>query len=562
MGDETAAKSFGITQRDLLGSAKAVGRRMKRRKPMAQQESEDCIVPKAPGNRSQTRDTRLTGGGKAVPVKEEERQQRLKFVAAENLRQRGAEGRRDEDRSTSRLHKVRKTKGKPKRVGPARMEEAVECLEKAFEKVAANQGAPGPDRQSIEYVREHLQELLVELRVSMLDGSYRPGDIRRVWIPKAGGGQRGLGIPNVVDRMVQEAIRLVIEPEYEPRFHGSSHGFRPNRGCQTAIAEARSYVAEGYEWVVDLDLEKFFDRVHHQRLMGRLAQRLEDKRLLALIGRMLKAKVVMPDGVKVSTEEGVPQGGPLSPLLSNIVLSELDEELARRGRRFVRYADDCNIYVRSVRAGQRVMASVTSFINRRLRLKVNENKSAVARPETRHFLGYRLQAVAAGGPAEVLLSERSEKRLRERIRELTPRSRGRSLAATISELNAYLQGWLGHFRVCTSGIEQSIQRTDAHIRRRLRAIVLKHWKTKRTIARRLIRLGIKRKTAWQRIYEGRQSLWALSHNPAVDRGLRNAYFAKRGLVSLLDQFRLFWAAINAPAQLSLPLGTERSGTGR
>jgi RNA-directed DNA polymerase len=367
-----------------------------------------------------------------------------------------------------------------------------------------------------------------------------------VWIPKAGGGQRGLGIPNVIDRMVQEAIRLVLEPVYEPTFHGSSHGFRPNRSCQTAIAEARSYVERGNEWVVDLDLEKFFDRVHHQRLMGRLAQRLDDKRLLALIGRMLKAKVVMPDGVKVSTEEGVPQGGPLSPLLSNIVLSELDEELARRGHRFVR----------SERAGQRVMASVTFFINRRLRLKVNESKSAVARPETRHFLGYRLQPVE-GGAAEVLLSERSEKRLGERIRELTRRSRGRSLEAIITEVNAFLQGWLGHFRVCTPGVEQSIQRTDAHIRRRLRAIVLKHWKTKRTIARRLIRLGVRRKTAWQRIYEGRQSFWALSHNPAVDRGLRNAYFAKRGLVSLLDRFRLIWAAINAPVQLMLPLGTTR-----
>ena len=259
----------------------------------------------------------------------------------------------------------------------------------------------------------------------------------------------------------------------------------------------------------------------------------------------------------MSTEEGVPQGGPLSPLLSNIVLSELDEELARRGHRFVRYADDCNIYVRSERAGQRVMASVTSFINRRLRLKVNESKSAVARPETRHFLGYRLQPVA-GGSVEVLLSERSVKRLSERIREITPRSRGRSLAATITEINEYLLGWLGHFRVCTPGVEQSIQRTDAHIRRRLRAIVLKHWKTKRTTARRLIRLGIRRKTAWQRVYEGRQSLWALSHNPAVDRGLRNAYFADRGLVSLLERFRLIWAAINAPAQLALPLGTKRS----
>lgn len=524
---------------------------------MTQQESENRKVPKASGNRSQTWNTRITEGGKAVPVKEEERQQRLSFVTAENPRQRGTKSRRDVDRSTPRLQKVRKAKGKPKRVGPARMEEVIERLEEAFEKVAANRGAPGPDRQSIEYVREHLQELMPELCAGLLEGSYRPGDIRRVWIPKAGGGQRGLGIPNVVDRMVQEAVRQVLEPVYEPTFHESSHGFRPNRSCQTAIAEARSYVEKGNEWVVDLDLEKFFDRVHHQRLMGRLAQRLDDKRLLALIGRMLKAKVVMADGVRVSTEEGVPQGGPLSPLLSNIVLSELDEELARRGHRFVRYADDCNIYVRSERAGQRVMASVTSFINRRLRLKVNESKSAVARPETRHFLGYRLQPVD-GEAAEVLLSERSAKRLNERIRELTPRSRGRSLEATITEVNAYLQGWLGHFGVCTPGVEQSIQRTDAHIRRRLRAIVLKHWKTKRTTARRLIRLGIKRKTAWQRIYEGRQSLWALSHNPAVDRGLRNAYFADRGLVSLLERFRVIWAAIYAPAQLALPLGTTRS----
>jgi group II intron reverse transcriptase/maturase len=441
------------------------------------------------------------------------------------------------------------------------MEEVVKCLEIAFENVAANQGAPGPDRQSIEYVQKHIHELLTELRATLLDGSYRPGDIRRVWIPKAGGGQRGLGIPNVIDRMVQEAIRLVLEPVYEPLFHKSSHGFRPNRSCQTAIAEARGYVEEGYEWVVDLDLEKFFDRVHRQRLMGRLAKRLDDKPLLALIGRILKAKVVMPDGVKVSTDEGVPQGGPLSPLLSNIVLSELDEELARRGHRFVRYADDCNIYVRSQRAGQRVMASITSFINRRLRLKVNESKSAVALPETRHFLGYRLQPVT-GGPAEVLLSERSEKRLSERIGELTVRSRGCSLKAIISEINPYLLGWLGHFRVCTRGVERSIQRTDAHIRRRLRAIVLKHWKTKRTTARRLIQLGIRRKTAWRSVYAGRQSLWALSHNPAVDRGLRNAYFAERGLVSLLDQFRQIWAAINAPAQLVLQLGTTRSYTGQ
>jgi RNA-directed DNA polymerase len=486
-----------------------------------------------------------------------ERQQKLNFVTAENVWRHTAEDDRDRDRFRLRAPKVPKAKDKRKEVGPARMEEVVERLEEAFEKVAANRGAPGPDRQSIEQVRERLQEVVPKLRAELLEGSYRPGDIRRVWIPKAGGGQRGLGIPNVVDRMVQEAVRQVLEPLYEPTFHESSHGFRPNRSCQTAIAEARSYAEQGHEWVVDLDLEKFFDRVHQQRLLGRLGQRIKDKRLVALIGRMLKAKVVMPDGVKVSTEEGVPQGGPLSPLLSNIVLSELDEELAQRGHRFVRYADDCNIYVRSERAGQRVKASVSSFIERRLRLKVNENKSAVARPETRHFLGYRLQR-KEDGVVEVLLSERSEKRLREHIRELTPRNRGQSLQATIAEVNTYLQGWLGHFRVCTTGIERRLQSTDAHIRRRLRAIVLKHWKSKRTMARRLIRLGIKRKSAWRHIYEGRQSLWALSHHPVVERGLRNAYFANRGLISLLDKFRKIWADINAPVQLTLALGTSRS----
>lgn len=524
---------------------------------MTQQKSENRIVPKASGNRGPTWLDSKVEGGKAVPVKVKVRQQTLPFATAENSRKRGAEARRDMDRSTSGLKKARKAKRKLLSVGPARMEEVIKWLEIAFENVAANQGAPGPDRQSIEYVRKHIHEALTALRVALLDGSYRPGDIRRVWIPKAGGGQRGLGIPNVIDRMVQEAIRLVLEPVYEPMFHKSSHGFRPNRSCQTAIAEARGYVEEGYEWVVDLDLEKFFDRVHRQRLMGRLAQRLRDKQLLALIGRILKAKVVLPDGLKVSTDEGVPQGGPLSPLLSNIVLSELDEELAKRGHRFVRYADDCNIYVRSQRAGQRVMASISSFINRQLRLKVNEGKSAVALPETRHFLGYRLQPVE-GGRAEVLMSERSKKRLSERIRELTPRSKGQSLKATISEINAYLIGWLGHFQVCTSGVERIIQSADAHIRRRLRAITLKHWKTKRTTVRRLIQLGVRPKLAWQSVYKGRQSIWAMSHISAVDRGLRNAYFAERGLVSLLDRFRSLWASITAPVQLSLSLESARS----
>jgi RNA-directed DNA polymerase len=261
--------------------------------------------------------------------------------------------------------------------------------------------------------------------------------------------------------------------------------------------------------------------------------------------------------VKVSTEEGVPQGGPLSPLLSNVVLSELDEELSRRGLRFVRYADDCNIYVRSERAGQRVMASVSAFIHKRLRLRVNASKSAVARPETRHFLGYRL--VPHGGePTEVLLSERSVKRLHARLVELTPRNCGRRLETAIRNINQYLTGWMGHFRICTEGVTPELRKADGHIRRRLRAMVLKQWKTKRTTARRLIRLGVSSNTAWRRVYEGRKSIWALTHISAVERGLRNAFFAKRGLSPLTERFSDLWADLAAPVQLPLQLGFGRS----
>lgn len=526
---------------------------------MTQQKSEDRIVPdgrrKPPGTRVHER----PGGGKAVPVEGVDRQLELPLATAENPRaHRGAEGGRAPDLSVAGPRKVPQASVTQSGSGPARMEEVARRLSEALARVVANRGAPGPDRQGVEEVRKHWPTILPELRQALLDGSYRPGDIRRVWIPKSGGaGQRGLGIPNVVDRVVQEAARRVLEPLYEPTFHPSSHGFRPSRGCQTAIAEARSYVEKGLHVVVDLDLEKFFDRVSHQRLMARLEQRVDDRRLLELIWRMLKAQVVMPDGVRVATDEGVPQGGPLSPLLSNVVLDELDWELSQRGLRFVRYADDCNIYVRSERAGQRVMESVTRYLDQKLRLKVNADKSAVANPETRHFLGYRL-APQPDGSVEVLLSERSRKRLNARVVELTPRAAGRSLKETIRCINVYLRGWLGHFGVCTPGISREVQAVDAHIRRRLRAIVLKHWKRPRTIARRLVALGVSKKTAWRRVYEGNKSLWALSHDPAVDRGLRNAYFAERDLVSLWEQFKSIWGNIQAPRQLALFAVPERS----
>jgi RNA-directed DNA polymerase len=427
-------------------------------------------------------------------------------------------------------------------------------LQEAFQNVASNRGAAGPDHQSIEEVRAHLEELVAQLTESLLEGTFQPGNVRRVWIPKAGGGQRGLGIPNVVDRVVAEAVRLVLEPMYEPTFHPSSHGFRPGRSCQTAIAEAKEYLEDGYEYVVDLDLKDFFNRVCHQRLMARLAQRVHDKPLLVLIGRMLKAKVVLPNGVVVSTDEGVPQGGPLSPLLSNIVLDELDWELARRGHRFVRYADDSNIYVRSERAGQRVMASVTNFIERRLRLEVNAVKSAVAKPEERHFLGFCLRREPLDGSVEVLLSKRSKERIYARIREMTPRNWGNSLQACILQLNAYICGWLGFFGICTPATERVFHTLDAHLRRRLRMVVLKHWKKKRSIARKLVKLGARPKTAWRNVYEGRKSLWALSHSPAVHQGLRNAYFAERGLVSIVEKWKANAQYIDVPVQLVLAPG--------
>jgi group II intron reverse transcriptase/maturase len=377
--------------------------------------------------------------------------------------------------------------------------------------------------------------------------------IRRVWIPKPGG-RRGLGIPNVVDRLVGQAVHQVLSPHYEPMFHGSSHGFRPGRSCHTAIAEAKQYLEEGYEWCVDIDLSRFFDRVNHDRLLSRLEQRVKDPRLIQLIRRMLKAKVVMPDGVVVSTEEGTPQGGPLSPILSNIVLDELDWELEQRGHRFVRYADDAKIYVRSERAGQRVMASVTRFIERRLRLKVNEEKSAVARPEERHFLGFRLRCRPTDGTIEVLLSKRSANRLYRRIRELTPRNWGQSLKDCIAGINEYLTGWYPFFSICTR--RRLFEVADAHIRRRLRAIVLKHWRRRRTIVKRLIKLGLYPRFVLRQIYFGRRKTWALARCSAVHRGLRNAYFAKRGLFSLREAWEVDHrpTIVEASGQLCLPMG--------
>ncbi|MGI8726142.1 MAG: group II intron reverse transcriptase/maturase [Solirubrobacterales bacterium] len=424
-------------------------------------------------------------------------------------------------------------------------------LDDALKKVARNKGAPGPDGQTIAELQAQWAKVRPKLEAALLDGSYRPGEIRRVAIPKPGGGERELGIPNVADRVVQEAFRAVLEPLWEPHFHRSSHGFRPRRSPHTAIAEAKGHLKDGYEWVVDIDLEKFFDRVNHQRLLARLAERVVDKRMLIAIGRMLKAEVVMPDGVVVGSEEGTPQGSPLSPLLSNIVLDELDTELARRGHRFVRYADDVSVFVGSERAGLRVMASTARFIEGRMRLKVNTDKSAVARPEDRQLLGFRLRKHPETGEVTVLLAARTKRRAMQRIRELTPRNWGSSLDGCISGANAWLVGWFGYFGLAAYASEQDLRALDAHLRRRLRAIICKQAKRRRTLVRKLIALGVPPQSAWRGVYGGRKSTWRLSHTPAVDLGLRNAYFARRGLVSLVGLRQQMLEGIAAPGQLPL-----------
>ena len=518
---------------------------------MAQQKSEDRGVPDGG-----VMPVQPAGGGqgKAVPVDQVAWRLQLPIATAEDPG--GSARKAARDRSRAGRAGVPKAIVTEENSAPARMGEVAARVDLAMKKVVANKGAPGPDGMTVDQLREQWPTLSQRLRADLLSARYRPGGIRRVMIPKVEGGQRALGIPNVVDRVVMEAVRQALEPLFEPSFHPSSHGFRPGRSCHTAVAEAKQHVRDGYEWVVDIDLEKFFDRVNHQRLISRLAQRVDDRRLLVLIARLLKAKVVLPDGVVIGVDEGVPQGSPLSPLLSNIVLDELDAELARRGHRFTRYADDANVYVRSERAGQRVMASLTAFIQWRLRLRVNASKSAVARPEDRHFLGFSLRVVRHGRrrTVEVGLSQRTKRTAMARIRQLTPRTWGGTLESAIARINTWLRGWHQFFGIASAEEQQQMRRIDAHIRRRLRAILLHHWKRQRTIARRLVALGVAPQSAWRAVYAGKKSTWALSHAPAVDHGLRNAFFAERGLISAARPHRDRRPAINAPAHPTMALG--------
>jgi RNA-directed DNA polymerase len=407
--------------------------------------------------------------------------------------------------------------------GPS-MEAIVERdnLRKALAQVKRNKGAAGIDGMSLGVLTPYLKEHWPTIRAQLLDGTYKPQPVRRVEIPKASGGKRPLGIPTVLDRFIQQAVLQVLQAGWDRTFSEHSFGFRPQRSAHQAVARAQELIAAGHDHVVDIDLEKFFDRVNHDILMGLVAKRVADKRILKLIRGFLTAGV-LADGLVSATEEGTPQGGPLSPLLSNLMLDVLDKELETRGLNFVRYADDCNIYVRSHRAGERVMAGIEGFLTKRLKLKVNKAKSAVARPSKRKFLGFSFMS---GRQPRRRIAPQSLARFRSRMRELTRRTRGKSLAQIVKELSVYLIGWRGYFGFCeTSSV---LRELDQWTRRRLRAIAWKHWKRGPTRFAELRRRGVGRDLAAQTAGSP-HGPWRLSNSPALTSALPNAFFTSLGL---------------------------------
>ena len=404
-----------------------------------------------------------------------------------------------------------------------------ENLKKALRRVKANKGSAGVDGMTVGEITGYLKQHWPAIREQLLKGTYEPKPVRRVEIPKPdGGGVRKLGIPSVLDRFIQQAVTQVLQRQWDRTFSDHSYGFRPGRSAHQAVAQAQQYIAEGHGWCVDLDLEKFFDRVNHDKLMGQIAKRVEDKRLLKLIRAFLNAGV-MENGLVSPSVEGTPQGGPLSPLLSNLVLDELDRELERRGHRFVRYADDSNIYVRSERAGQRVMESITRFITEELKLKVNEAKSAVARPQERKFLGF---SFSAGPEVKRVIAPKALGRFKRRIREITRRAKGVSMKTTMEELVPYMRGWRNYFGFCETPVV--LQYLTRWVRLRLRAARWRQWKTQRRRRAELIRLGVSEQLASNTAGSGRGP-WYLARSRALSVGLSNAYFRSLGLPSLVDE---------------------------
>jgi RNA-directed DNA polymerase len=402
-----------------------------------------------------------------------------------------------------------------------------ENLKKALAQVKRNKGAAGIDGMSVDELPAYLKEHWLTIGAQLLAGTYKPQPVRRVEIPKASGGTRPLGIPTVLDRFIQQAVMQVLQADWDPTFSEASFGFRPGHSAHQAVERAQTYIASGQAFVVDMDLEKFFDRVNHDILMGLVAKRVADKRLLKLIRGFLTAGV-LEGGLVGPTEEGTPQGGPLSPLLSNLMLDVLDKELEKRGHRFVRYADDCNIYVRSQRAGERVMTGLERFLAKRLKLTVNKAKSAVAKSSVRKFLGF---SYTSGKEPRRRIAPSALARFKAKVRELTRRTCGRSLAQIVKELTTYVVGWRGYFGFCQT--PSVLRRLDEWLRRRLRAIAWKQWKRGRTRFTELRRRGVGRDLAAQTAGSP-HGPWRLANSPALTIALPTVSFRSLGLTSVAD----------------------------
>ncbi len=399
----------------------------------------------------------------------------------------------------------------------------------ALQRVESNRGAPGIDGMTVEELRPYLRAHWLELRAALDQERYRPSPVRRVEIPKPDGGVRLLGIPAVLDRFLQQAIAQALTPLFEVQFSPHSYGFRPGRSAHDAIRQAQAYVQAGNDWVVDIDLEKFFDRVNHDMLMGRVARVVKDKRVLKLIRAYLNSGVML-NGVVLDTEEGTPQGGPLSPLLSNIMLDDLDKELEQRGHQFVRYADDCNIYVKTQRAGERVMESVQRFLEQKLKLKVNPQKSKVDRAQGVKFLGFSF--FKRKGEVLIRVATKALKRCRDRLRRLTKRTRSGKLEEVIEQINKFLIGWIGYFgQANTPSVFEGL---DEWLRRRLRQLLWKRWKRGKTRYRELVALGVPRERA--ALGAVGKSPWRMSRSPVVNEALSKAYWRKSGLTSIVERY--------------------------
>lgn len=396
-----------------------------------------------------------------------------------------------------------------------------ENLKRALRKVIRNGGSPGVDGMKVIELTSYLKREWPKLRRQLEEGSYLPEPVKRVTIPKPGGGQRHLGIPTAVDRFIQQALLQVLQEEWDSSFSESSYGFRPNRNAHQAIRQSQRYIKKGYGWVVDMDLEKFFDRVNHDKLMHEVRKKVSDRRILVLIGRYLKAGIQIHEKL-IEPSLGTPQGGPLSPFLANLLLDRLDKELERRGHLFVRYADDCNIYVRSKRAGQRVLNSISRYLSKHLKLQVNETKSAVDRPWERKFLGFSYSR-----RLNIVLSTQAIKRFKQRIREISRRTRGRRIEDIVSELSRYMTGWYAYFKIIE--VRSILKELDSWVKRRLRCYLWKQWG--RRGYKELRRRGVSRDLAWNTC-KSAHGPWRLSRSPALAFALPAKYFASLGLPRL------------------------------